>query len=419
MKETLMRVVWAVTTAVPIYLWASETVTILRINAHTISALFGHLAAVFMVQALFLGSRFKILEKGVGLQRLNRSHGLLGGFALMLLILHGALMAAGNDIGMHPMYTVLPAAGVILISMSALFMLLVKARLMRVSSWLSLHGRFKWVFYLFAAHALYIRGISVADPFSVYYLSLTAMAVCADVATSVSRHHRFSFPHKVTEVIRESHDTWVIRCEKNGFKYLPGQYAFIRTVMNGRVSEEHPFTISSDPTGDYIEFTIKWVGEFTSAVHHLRPGDDIIIDGPYGQFCFLMKKPGDVVFIAGGIGITPFISMLRYANRVSSRHKFTLIWGNKRKEDIIFRAEIKDMTLGLEKMRVVHVLSRDPGRKSEHGHIDSGIISKYVDIPESSIFFICGPPRMAYDLKRILQDMGIDKRRVFYERFGL
>ncbi len=415
MKRAVIRILWAVTTAVPLYLWALEIVTIERIDLHTTGALAGHLGALFMVHSMLLGGRFHFLERGVGLFRLLKFHAIAGAVSFSLIIFHGLVFFESAH---GSVMLLLPGAAVILFLLTGIAMAMVTGGIMRFGEWMSFHRLLSWCFFLYAAHAFYVRPISLDDPLSIYYTVLTAAAAAIHIAMRMKQHHIRRFPHKVTEVAQIGHDTWTVRCEKNSLSFLPGQFVYLRTRMNGRVSEEHPFTISSEPTADYLEFTIKWVGDFTSAVHHLRKGDELLIDGPYGIFSFLRSPPGDIVFISGGIGITPFVSMLRYAYKVKSRHKFILLWGNKRKEDILFRNEIKELTLGLEKMKVVHVLSRDPGRRSEHGHIDEEIIKKYMEDSDSSVFFICGPKNMMRDVRKILRGMGVQRKRILYEKFG-
>ena len=125
-----------------------------------------------------------------------------------------------------------------------------------------------------------------------------------------------------------------------------GQYASIRTVRPEGWSEPHPFTLSGAPEDPYIRMTIKKEGSFTSAIPNLKPGDQVKCMGPLGVFCMDIDTKPAIVLIAGGVGITPFLSVLRHFRNKRLANAVTLFWVNRGKDDIICSDEIKAMTKG-------------------------------------------------------------------------
>ena len=185
-------------------------------------------------------------------------------------------------------------------------------------------------------------------------------------------------PHRVLEVRQESADVWTLRFEVPAGQvpqHLPGQFHFlIFPNSNAIPAAEHHFTISSNPTEQgWVESTIKGSGDFTRQVGEIKPGDTAIIQGSFGRFSYLLHPDeSEFVFIAGGIGITPLMSMLRHMRDTGSQRPVTLLYSNKTESDIVFRDELAEMQAAQQPpLCVVHVISR-PGDSSpeERGHLD-------------------------------------------------
>jgi ferredoxin-NADP reductase len=111
--------------------------------------------------------------------------------------------------------------------------------------------------------------------------------------------------------------------------------------------------------------------------------------------------------------------MLRYAHAVKSRHPILLLWGNKRKDDIIFRQELKQMTLDMERFKTVHILSREKTKRGEKGHVDMERIRKYVEQPLRANYFICGPAGLRKNMVRALKELGVEEKRIHVEKFSM
>ena len=123
--------------------------------------------------------------------------------------------------------------------------------------------------------------------------------------------------------------------------FLPGQYASISFKHKGRPSSYRCFSIASSPTKQgHIEFGIRVMGKFTHALENILPGDEVQVMGPFGNFVLHPDVPGNLIFCAGGIGITPFMSMLRYINDLKLDNKVTLLLSSRNSKEIPYLEEL-------------------------------------------------------------------------------
>ncbi len=204
----------------------------------------------------------------------------------------------------------------------------------------------------------------------------------------------------------------------------PGQFASIRVMGESGWSEPHPFTISCRPGDKQMQFTIKNVDQFTAAIRHLEPGTEIQCSGPLGVFCKDIGTKEHIVMIAGGVGITPFLSVLRSFRSQNADNEILLIWANKTLKDIFAKSELDEMARELN-LRVVHVLSREksplpPSDKAisyTSGHVTHELIEEQVKSPTAS-FYLCGPPPMQDAVITALQSCGFSTDSIQKEAFG-
>ncbi len=226
---------------------------------------------------------------------------------------------------------------------------------------------------------------------------------------------------EVRDIKNETHDVKTFRLDpEQRVNFTPGQYCLVSIIG----SEEHkgtkkPFTYANSPTKNYVELTIKRIGEFTSTMHNLGVGDRLLLDGPRGELLnFDETVEEDVVFLAGGSGITPFISAIRYAVDLDLENHMTLIFSNRTKEDIIFEDELKEINQ-MEKFNIVSTLSDDwpEDWDGETGIIDREMVTKYVDKPGEKIWYICGPPPMIDAMNELLQNLDVPETNVRYENW--
>jgi ferredoxin-NADP reductase len=193
--------------------------------------------------------------------------------------------------------------------------------------------------------------------------------------------------------------------------------------MRGRglPEEEHHFTISSAPNPNgAVTSTIRNIGDFTATVCDTKPGDSARVHGPFGRFSHtLHPEEKRVVFIAGGIGITPVMSMLRHMRDVGWPKPALLIYANSSRDKIVFRDEIDAMHENINGFKAVHVLSRpDDGWEGETGHVDRELIERHAApfTPDTG-WYLCGPQGLMESAISDLEALGVPEKRMHREIF--
>lgn len=235
---------------------------------------------------------------------------------------------------------------------------------------------------------------------------------------------------KIVETIRESDDVTSVVVEADRDLegcHTPGQFATLRVMTDKGWSNPHPFTISCAPGGNRLRFTIKGVDEFTRSVPDWTPGAMIRCEGPFGVFCRDIDNQEHIVMIAGGVGITPFLSVLRHFRETRAKNRVTLFWANRTVADAFARDELAAMTRELD-LTVVHAVSREdptavigPDDATdrivyEKGRITRDMLQRHLEDPKGS-FYVCGPPEMQEAVLKELAECGVDPDAVQKERF--
>jgi ferredoxin-NADP reductase/nitrite reductase/ring-hydroxylating ferredoxin subunit len=224
--------------------------------------------------------------------------------------------------------------------------------------------------------------------------------------------------------------------QKTSFNYTAGQFAFfdIGGVYNDPKGPIRHFTISSSPTEDFIMITTRIRDSpYKQRLSTLEEGSKVKVRGPEGQFVLHEDYSKPAVFLSGGIGVTPFRSMLKYATDKQLPVKIIMFDSNRNRSNILFRKEFDDWADRNKNLKIMYTISEDEvleheqsssaaknDWKGEYGRIDKAMILKYVDsnILDSSIFYICGPPSMLKAMQTLLQtEIGIPKERIKVEEF--
>ncbi|MFO1425831.1 MAG: hypothetical protein U1F11_02435 [Steroidobacteraceae bacterium] len=157
---------------------------------------------------------------------------------------------------------------------------------------------------------------------------------------------------------------------------MPGQFAWLTLRASPFAMREHPFSIASSPEQPQrIEFAIKELGDFTATIKDIRPGEIAWVDAPYGDFGIDRCAGAQAaVFVAGGIGIAPILSMLRALAERGDRRPLWLFYGNRVLERVAFREELDRLAQRLD-LKVVHVLLEPPADWSgERGFVSQQVL---------------------------------------------
>jgi ferredoxin-NADP reductase/nitrite reductase/ring-hydroxylating ferredoxin subunit len=225
--------------------------------------------------------------------------------------------------------------------------------------------------------------------------------------------------------------------QKKELDYIAGQYAFfdIGGVYNDPRGPIRHFTISSSPTENFIMISTRIRDTpYKKRLSTLENGTKVKVRGPEGQFVLHQDYSKSAVFLSGGIGVTPFRSMIKYATDKQLPVKIVMFDSNRNHNNILFKKEFDDWASINKNLKIIYTISEDRHEQSssssstanddwkgEYGRINKAMILKYVDTNElnnNSIFYICGPPSMLKAMQSLLQDdLEIPKARIKVEEF--
>lgn len=220
--------------------------------------------------------------------------------------------------------------------------------------------------------------------------------------------------------------TFVFDLGGQSYSYTAGQFAFFEldalTTDDPRGKRRH-FTLSSSPTEQgIVQFTTKFRGSgFKETLRTAALGLQVELEPPRGRFTL----PGDagqpIVFLGGGIGVTPFRSMLRLASDENLPHEITMLYSAPSPENIVFRREFDHLPQENPHVKIVLTVSDAPEESAwqgERGRINADKIEQYVnDIPKT-IFYTCGPPPMVQAMEELLKSMNVPEEQIRIERFS-
>lgn len=423
MKTRLVLLVIMVMLVITVVFWAlSLDLNLLgRLYLRYLSILFAPLGLIFIFLQFVFVSRIKIIESGFGLDRMFRWHRVFGRIGLILVFLHMILIVLYRFrefgelmpgiffwIGILALLGFITTAG-----LAATY----KKLGLAYEVWRNIHLVNYLLFPLVLIHVFFYT--EAGSNLYYFWLLLAVLFMAIMIYRLVRIITIRSNPYEVVEVRQEAEDIWSLFFKGPRLSYKPGQFLFIQLIRNNTLSSPHPFTISSSPTAEHLSITPKMLGDFTMTIKDTRVGDRAIIDGSYGVFSFLNYSRGEPVFIAGGVGITPFISMLRYMYDHKINKKVTLFWANRSEKNLCFQEELAKIEKEMPGFKVVLVMSDQPDWQGEKGHLKGQMILSYIKNIENKEFFICGPPAMSRATFFELKQLNVPPSRIHRELFEL
>lgn len=195
-----------------------------------------------------------------------------------------------------------------------------------------------------------------------------------------------------------------------GYEFTSGQATDVSINKPGMEDDLHPFTFTSLASDKDLEFTIKiYKGNngMTEKLLDVNAGDELILHEVFGAITY--KGPG--IFIAGGAGITPFISILRQLRKDNELAGQVLLFSNRTAQDVILKDEL-DAMLGQNHIDIIS----DPTKPGAHGsHIDKALIKKYLTA-KTAYAYVCGPDPFVADMKKFAMELGLEEEQVVIEQ---
>jgi ferredoxin-NADP reductase len=207
---------------------------------------------------------------------------------------------------------------------------------------------------------------------------------------------------KIQSIRNVTHDVLQIMTEKPaGYAFTPGQATEVAINKEKWTEQKRPFSFTSLPDAGFLEFTIKTYPArkgVTAELLNLKPNDELILHDVWGAISY----KGEGVFIAGGAGVTPFLSIFRYLNATGRIGGNKLIFANKTRADIIQMAELKNILGG----SFINILSDEEVTGYAHGYITRNFLKKNINTFDK-MFYVCGPPPMMNAVQDHLTALGV------------
>lgn len=393
---------------------------------------FAVVAFTILALQFVITGRVRWIEAPFGLDVLLVLHRVMALVATAALLVHPVLVASGEG---WPLLTGVRVHWYVWVGRVTLAMLLVQVlaslsrRVVRLpyERWRRIHNVFApTILTLGFVHSL-AAGDDVHGGGLVIWAGMVAVAFgCWLYGLVVRPRLLLQRPFQVMAVHSEAPHVWTLTLrahEKRPFHFAPGQFQFLRLHGAAVPAEEHPFSIASSPTrSGWISLTIKESGDFTAGIGRVCPGDRATVHGPFGRFSHTLH-PGEsaLVFVAAGVGITPFMSMLRYMRDRRESRSVLLAYASRCPADVIFGDELKAIEAGgFPRLKVIHVLSSAPASWiGETGRLDADRLARLCGGVDGQAFYLCCPPPMTASLIRGLRRIGVSPRRIHTDHFSL
>ncbi|MEU9393977.1 ferredoxin reductase family protein [Streptomyces sp. NPDC048324] len=392
-----------------------------------IGRLAGLYGALIMAFQLVLVARLPWLDRRIGMDRLTSWHRWTGFALLWTLLAHAVFISFGyaDGAGVGPVSELVDLAETtegVLRAVVALGILLavgaVSARCARrrlaYETWHFLH------LYTYVAVVLaFTHQVAVGTTFTsssaatAYWYGVWAVALGAvalgRLVLPLWRNARHQF--RVSAVVPESDTVVSIHITGKNLDELParaGQFFLWRFLTRDRWWQANPFSLSAAPDGRTLRLTAKAAGAGSAALRHVKVGTRVFAEGPYGAFTTLHRTRTESLLIAGGVGVTPIRAVLE-----DIEGHAVVVYRVASERDAVLYDELRD--LALAKGAELHLVTGPPVPDKL---APSELARLVPDIAERDVF-LCGPPPMMNAVLRTLDELGVPKRQVHFERFSL
>jgi ferredoxin-NADP reductase len=205
--------------------------------------------------------------------------------------------------------------------------------------------------------------------------------------------------------------------------FRPGHYFWVELPDRGHSDEKglrrHISVVTSPTERGVLGLATRMRDSaFKRTLAELEVGDEVDVEHPKGSFVLPEDTSGEYVFLAGGIGITVFRSMLRYIADTGAPYRVTLVYSNRDRESTAFLDELGELEARIPGLRVVLTMTQDEGWDGETRHIDADMLRDHLGSLDRYVFLVAGPPDMAKGVEQMLKDAGVDEERVLADSFS-
>ena len=371
---------------------------------------------------LILAGRFKLLDRYFkGLDKVYANHSKIGAIAFSMLLFHPLLLVVKYVlISTHeaalffvPFINMPITWGIISLFLMIVLLCFTFYFKFKYHVWKMSHKFLTLAFIFGVVHTFLINSdISRNHFLSFYVFGLAFIGIFVVTRKAYFEHiSNNHFKYKVKNVKQLNKDILEIEMEALGkmMAFNSGQFAFFSFLGNSVSPESHPFSISSSNIDTSLKITVKNLGDYTSLLVNLKQNDGVLIDGPYGNFSYKNVINKNQIWIAGGIGITPFYSM---AQVLGEGYNIDFYYSVKEESEAVYIKELQNIAL------------KNPNFKfnlwcaNEKGYINAQMVSDLSGGVKNKDLFFCGPPMLMESLKTQFISLGVGIKDIHYEDFS-
>ena len=430
MKSKLGWPILIIISLSPILFWLSSIPVNFRFaDYYSIFTSIGQISALVGISMfslnLFLSGRFKFTEDFFGgMNKVYIAHHILGGISFILLLIHPLMLAAAlipTSIKDAASY-ILPGDqwtinfGIIALLFLMTLLILTFFINLPYEFWKLTHKFLGAVLMIGAIHGFFVASdLSRDATFRNYMLLIVSLGLIPYIyRTLFFRLFIKRVDYSIAEIdyIAPNVIEILMTPIKQNLSYMPGQFVFIDFDKSNLPKEVHPFSLTSAPTDSYLSFAAKMEGDFTKKLMNVDIKSIVKIEGGFGRFSYLLSPRKSQIWIAGGIGIAPFISMAK-SLPFNTGHDIQLYYSVKNKDEALYFNKIQKMAESGYGLKFIPWFSQTQGRLTAKAIADAN-----PDIKDKDIF-ICGPPPMMKGLIDQFVKLRINKARLHSEEFSI
>lgn len=375
--------------------------------------------------SIFLSARFKFVEDYFGgMSKVYISHHLLGGISFILIMIHPLFLAFAflpNSLSSVASYLIpsdnwMINLGIVSLLLTMSLLVITFFVNLPYEFWRLTHKFLGLSLFIGVIHSFFVSSDISRDPLLKGYMFLVMLLgiIPYFYRTLLFRFFVKRNDYRIAEVDFPSDNVIEILMtpDTENISYMPGQFIFVSFEDKNLSKEIHPFSVTSIPTDKYLAFASKIEGDYTKKLMNLTLDGKAKIEGGFGRFSYFFGIKKEQIWIGGGIGITPFVSMARSLVENNS-YSISLYYTVKDEAEAVFLKrllEIEKLNVGL---KVIPWYSKTNGRlsASEIYKLDVNALTKDI--------FVCGPPAMMKSIVEQFAKLGINKSRIHSEEFAI
>ncbi len=400
----------------------------------------GLFAYSLLLTNIISSTRVKKLERNVGLPALYFVHASMAITALLIAFMHTIIeFFADKTFATMPFSVPLGIVALVLLisvnvtgslalssifSDKVAFLRKVKAKFLKRDFSLKLHR-----LSLVAVPLVFLHMVSFAfvrENVVLVALAASFLALAYLIYIGGKVRNKLLPKYTLTSVDKLNDTVWRLTFTPRSKKiitFTPGQYVFVRFIKAKLSSEAHPFSFTNIATASgEVQLIIKNSGDFTARLDELAVGDTATFEGPYGSFFTRQHKTAatPLVLLAGGVGITPILSILNDLSATSSTREITLVWGLSYARDTILVSELKALQQKLPNFKYHMLYSAEEVNAHHFGYISAEYLAaiKVDKYYKDATFMVCGPLPMMNAVDNILKSNSVTSKQISIERFS-